>query len=432
MNVPDLEVDGQQIYFGQEFTVAFWFQHEDIGEARAGLVNYTDDFATSGWGIYVEYDSAPGTGRVRAWTQRWDLGPTSQPVPENTWTHVAFTRRGGTNRLYINGQFEASENRNLASTTGGLGFGNGRNQQDSRKLEGKIAEVRYYNHSFRDAEVRALYEPATRWALYTPETIFVPEVVAGVVTGTGALQAQPADVSGSGNVIGIHTGDGTLQAQPATVTGAGDLISAVQGTGTLQAQDAAVVGAGAIVQDGTGALQAQDAAVSGVGEVGNVRTGTGALQAQDATVTGAGDRASVGTGALQAQDAAVSGVGELQGLTTGTGALQAQDATVSGLGEFTFEGTGALQAQAAAVTGVGFNLGEITLTPGDLAAIQQVVWSAPEAQELLSKVNEIWRRRGLDSGNPHTYDKVNNQIRVADIIIDLTGDANEVTQTRRP
>jgi hypothetical protein len=156
------------------------------------------------------------------------------------------------------------------------------------------------------------------------------------------------------------------------------------------------------------------------------------LQAQDAAVSGAGLRIPVGTGALQAQDAAVVGLGTTEGLIAGTGILQAQSAAVLGAGEFAFDGAGTLQAQSAAVAGEGFLLGDLTLTPADLAAIQDAVWAKLVNEGLVAQINELWQRRGLDSANPQTYDKAGNQIRVGNITIDLSGDQSAVTQTRQP
>ncbi len=358
---------------------------------------------------------------------------TGSPISIGDVQQVAIVCEAGTGeqskRLYLNGNLDISWSKTKRALTElNLSYGGSGSTGDWTGCD--FYQVRVYREVLSEAKIRDIYE--NPWAPID-RRIFIPtEVGVPLITGTGTLQAQDASVSGAGDVIAVVTGDGILQAQPAAVSGVGDLISAIEGIGTLQAGDAAVTGAGAIVQDGTGILQAQDAAVVGIGEVGNVRVGTGTLQARDATVFGEGDRASVGTGTLQAQDAAVTGIGEVEGLTTGTGTLQAQPASISGQGELTFEGAGALQAQSASVVGAGFLLGDLTLTPGDIAAIQQAVWAAPEAQQLIARVNEIWQRRGLDSANPQTYDKAGKQIRVGGITIDLTGDANEVTQTRQP
>ena len=226
------------------------------------------------------------------------------------------------------------------------------------------------------------------------------------------------------------TGTGALQAGDATITGVGEVRTPSVGTGALQAQAAAVSGLGAVVNDGAGALQAAPAVIVGAGEVGDAKAGAGVLQAGDAVVSGSGVREAIGTGALQAEPAAVLGVGAVEGLTSGMGALQAGVAEVSGQGSLEFVGAGALQAQQAQIAGVGFLLGEVTLTPGDLAAIQDAVWTKLVSEGLVTKINELWQRRGLDPANPQTYDKAGSEIRVGEIKIGLSGDDNAVTQSR--
>lgn len=143
------------------------------------------------------------------------------------------------------------------------------------------------------------------------------------------------------------TGTGALSAQAADVTGAG--VSSSTGTGALSSQAADVTGAGEAAWTGTGALTAQAADVTGVGTSGS--TGTGALTAQASDVTGSGVSSSTGSGTLTVQAADVTGVGVTS--STGTGALIAQSADITGTWISSSSGTGALSSGSSTVSGVG-------------------------------------------------------------------------------
>lgn len=194
------------------------------------------------------------------------------------------------------------------------------------------------------------------------------------ITGTGALTAAAGTVSGTGHQS--HIGTGALTAPAAEVDGTGKQTQS--GTGALTAPAATVNGSGKQTITGTGALTAPAAEVDGTGtaSAGNI-TGTGALTAPTAEVDGSGKQTQTGTGALTAPAATVSGTGtvastDVEGTgaliapagrvagfgivgKTGTGALTAPAATVSGSGKQTITGTGALTAPAAEVGGTGLN-----------------------------------------------------------------------------
>jgi len=348
-------------------------------------------------------------------------------IDDGDWHTIVINTDSSNTTFYIDGVLKATKPNPFAAVSDFLAIG-GRDDNTGRWWGGDVAYFRIHSAPIPLTLLDELHERP-----YAPfdRRVWVPIAApGGPITGTGALQAGNAAVAGIGTASGVKTGTGTLLAQDAAVAGVG--VGVLEGTGALAAQSASVSGAGAIVQDGTGALQAQDAAVSGIGELGAEKSGSGTLQAQDAAVSGAALRIPVGTGALQAQSAAVSGEGVTQDLISGTGVLQAQSAAVVGFGEFAFEGVGALQAQSAVVAGTGFLLGELTLTPADLAAIQDAVWAKLVNEGLVGQINELWQRRGLDPAAPQTYDKAGNQIRVGGVTIDLTGDQNAVTQTRQP
>ena len=88
-----------------------------------------------------------------------------------------------------------------------------------------------------------------------------------------------------------------------------DVAGPITGTGALTAQDATISGTGEITKTGTGALTAGDASISGTGTVSGVGTvtGSGALAAVASVIAGTGVRETTGSGALTAQAAQISG-----------------------------------------------------------------------------------------------------------------------------
>lgn len=135
------------------------------------------------------------------------------------------------------------------------------------------------------------------------------EVAGGDITGTGALTAQAATISGVG--LSVSSGSGTPAAQAATVSASG--ISASTGTGVLADQSSIVAGTGVALWEASGSLTGQAAVAAGAGT--SASTGTGALSASASALTGIGEVVSgiTGTGALSAQDAQLSGAGDVSG-----------------------------------------------------------------------------------------------------------------------
>lgn len=139
------------------------------------------------------------------------------------------------------------------------------------------------------------------------------------------------------------TGSGALLADPAMVSGAGDSASA--GTGDLETADSTLSGAGTATSTGSGALTSQAAALDGTGSV--LTPGAGAPAAGAASLAGVGAVTSVGIGALVADDALVVGLNT----TEGFGALLAGESDIVGSGDSASVGIGDLVAAASRVRG---------------------------------------------------------------------------------
>jgi hypothetical protein len=123
-----------------------------LKERGAGLLSY---------GLYA-HDGAPlaggeaaPAGYVRASGADRAVRGTSA-LPLNTWTHVAITYDGATQRIYINGDLVASR-----AQTGPIAVGNGalriggNNSFANEFFRGMVDEVRIYNRALSAAEIAA-------------------------------------------------------------------------------------------------------------------------------------------------------------------------------------------------------------------------------------------------------------------------------------
>ena len=286
--------------------------------------------------------------------------PTGPALNQNVYalSHSNNNFRG----VYNNGNIETDTNA-VAPTTIDRNFatiGAGRASSLDYFSNVKVRLFLSFNQILSDADLRLLssnayevFEPANQ----SPFLIGVSGG-AGSITGTGDLDAQVANISGTGEIT--HTGTGDLDAQASALSGTGSISGAITGTGDLDAQTSAVAGTGEITHTGTGDLDAQTSAVAGTGEI--THTGTGDLDAQTSAVAGTGEITHTGTGDLDAQASVVSGTGTLEGAITGTGALAAQTSSAAGTGEITHTGTGALVATAADVIASGTITGPVTGT----------------------------------------------------------------------
>ena len=242
------------------------------------------------------------------------------------------------------------------------------------------------------------------------------DVISAVITSSGALIAQSAEIDGtaereitgqgslvtiasvvsaSAEVAGVIDSAGALSAESASIAGIAE--REINASGALSAESAQVDGTGAVDSaieiTGSGALVADPATVSGSAEVQGATNGAGDLVSDSATVSGAGIRQVNGSGSLAANSAQVDGTAERQILSSGAldaqpatidglgiagesigaaGELQAQDSAVQGTGSREITGQGSLVSAPATVSGVGSGIRQIVGT-GTLSANEAVV-----------------------------------------------------------
>lgn len=130
------------------------------------------------------------------------------------------------------------------------------------------------------------------------------------VTGTGVVELGAAEVSGTGSAV-ASTGTGDIDIAATEVNGAGLVSDLITGTGAINFEPAQVDGVGQRAATGTGAIDIAATQVSGVGLIAEVITGTGVTIVPPAEVSGAGFIAqSIGSGDITFRAVTVNGFGE--------------------------------------------------------------------------------------------------------------------------
>ncbi len=169
-------------------------------------------------------------------------------------------------------------------------------------------------------------------------------------TGSGALTASVATLSGTGarSVVG----DGVLTVSVATITGSGGGSQNYTGSGALTASVVTIAGTATHnIMDVGGSvnLDAPAPTVSGTSAGANL-TGDGALTASNATIAGIASRDHVGSGALTVSIALVSGSQQSQD-HTGSGDLVVTAAVIVSGASRGYTASGALTAANARISG---------------------------------------------------------------------------------
>ncbi len=205
-----------------------------------------------------------------------------------------------------------------------------------------------------------------------------------VISGTGSIPSQSAQIAGVGRVIA--TGTGSLPLPSAILAGAG--LSRSQGAAPLLSQASVITSAGLSSVTGTASLVAAASSVSGSGSVAAAISGTGALVAGVADLDGIGLRQWVASGAIAAAAATLAGAGKTG--WQGSGALAAQVAAATGAAVARWVATGTLGVGSAAVSGAG--LSGSAATAALLAARSTI--NGYEGVSLISGAGELQAQSG--------------------------------------
>jgi hypothetical protein len=155
-----------------DFSVSFWVNFAALENNTDGMFHkddYGEDGTTNGWlfnidgggggvGWLVRDFGAGQTEHARSATVNFDI---------DTWYHLAGVREGSTLRLYVDGTLVAETTGALVNVSNTVGLDIGSLSAGSPQFfNGKIDDVRLYNHALNAGEVIALIpEPASTPAI---------------------------------------------------------------------------------------------------------------------------------------------------------------------------------------------------------------------------------------------------------------------------
>jgi len=188
--------DGSSEYLGitsaplssEPITMSCWFRSDNATALQTLISISRSDTWHTQWRLCAcgsVADDPVGMHSRDAVASAWAYSTTGYSA--NTWHHAAGVCASDTDRrAMIDGGSKSSDGDNIAvsntvdrTTVGYMVYGGSPAFGDY--FSGSIADVRIYNRALSDAEVWALYDPATRWELYQPVVpIFVVATVGAV------------------------------------------------------------------------------------------------------------------------------------------------------------------------------------------------------------------------------------------------------------
>ncbi|WP_322938700.1 LamG-like jellyroll fold domain-containing protein [Nocardioides bizhenqiangii] len=229
-----------------------WVSHLQIGSSTDTFFLLQSSTQTAGATGFAATFKAPGNPTQ----ERLVLGP-GNDVPLNEWTHVVFTMRGSTGKIYFNGELQGTRTdftidigdvgvngETTANMLGGTSWPDGR-------FDGLIDDFRLYGYELSEEDVQELFEeepntaPVATGDAYSadegdPLSVTAPGVLANdtdaegdPLTANGATQPADGQVTLNGDGSFTYTpdpgfsgtdtftytaDDGTDVSGPATVT----------------------------------------------------------------------------------------------------------------------------------------------------------------------------------------------------------------------
>lgn len=342
------------------FTLACWFRSGSAALGQTLLWVGDKDQALSFWQLEARGDVAGDPVRAAAVSGSLAVAATTTGYSVNTWHHAAAVFASATDRrAFIDGGGKGTDTTSRAPTgSDRISLGRSGDSSPSSYLEGRIAEARLYNRALSDAEVLALYDPATRWEVYRRvQRRRVFSLPAGGNHYT--LTADPGAVSVSGTAASLRVGRLLTGAAGAyTVSGtaaglyrgyplsAGAGAFSVSGTAAgLRASRNLAAAAGAYSVSGTAAgIRASRLLTSAAGayliagtDAGLLYSGAGyVLTAESGEVALAGTAAALQAGRL------VAAAGGTYSVSGSAADLRASRILAAGAGAYLVTGTAAL------------------------------------------------------------------------------------------
>jgi hypothetical protein len=138
-----------------EMTVSVWINRARRKAAGAIITRHLGP--TKQNYFYLGY----GEDNLRVWSGSWTGWTTTQHEPTGTWTHVAFTHRGRTTRLYVDGKLAREQHdgtpRGAGVTDSPLTIGAAA-PWPNHHFDGAVDELRLYDRALTPDEIAALHD----------------------------------------------------------------------------------------------------------------------------------------------------------------------------------------------------------------------------------------------------------------------------------
>ncbi len=147
--------DSTELDLSEELTIEAWVRPGEGPDQWAPLIDKQIPGAEElGEYAYYLYEGDYVEDRPHGGVLEGEYLHAAGPVPKNTWSHVALTFDGGTERLYIDGELvDQGTGEEPPVTEGQLEIGGSPEHTDW--FDGRIDEVRIYNRALEPSELRA-------------------------------------------------------------------------------------------------------------------------------------------------------------------------------------------------------------------------------------------------------------------------------------
>jgi hypothetical protein len=143
--------DANDLDFTEEFTLEAWVRPRETVEWSQVITKQRG--AGISYQLTAHGNHNAPVGYIQGAEKEWGVDGGTTPLPENVWSHIAYTSDGGKLRFYVNGELKGTESGFEAlAGTGPLVIGGG---LEGEVFEGLIDEVRVYNRALSEGEVVA-------------------------------------------------------------------------------------------------------------------------------------------------------------------------------------------------------------------------------------------------------------------------------------
>lgn len=164
-----VQIDANERLNPSNFSLSSWFYNRDTASANKMSIMKA---RTSHSSPFYQYGFQFMTG-AGVWNT--NIGNTLRQqtfyYSDNTWNHVVAVVNEATSTIYVNGVQSVSNtySGSMVAYATPLLFGANANlgKNSTYCWNGMLADVRLYNRPLTDSEVFALYDPQTRWELYS-------------------------------------------------------------------------------------------------------------------------------------------------------------------------------------------------------------------------------------------------------------------------